>query len=51
MLQKYLQSIGLELELVKTNYKYRMLANLIYLKNWADNYVYKGSSINRKKLF
>ena len=51
MLQKYLQSIGLELELVKTDYKYRMLANLIYLKRWSDNYVYKGSSINRKKLF
>lgn len=50
-LEKYLQSIGIELELVRTDYKYRMLANLIYLKNWADNYVYKGSSINRKKLF
>lgn len=50
-LKKYLQSIGIELELVRTDYKYRMLANLIYLKNWADNYVYKGSSISRKKLF
>jgi hypothetical protein len=50
-LKKYLQSIGIELELVKTDYKYRMLANLIYLKNWADNYVYKGSKITRKKLF
>lgn len=50
-LKKYLQSIGIELELVKTDYKYRVLANLIYLKNWADNYVYKCSSINRKKLF
>ena len=50
-LNKYLQSIGIELELVRTDYKYRMLVNLIYLKNWADNYVYKGSSINRKKLF
>lgn len=50
-LKKYLQSIGIELELVRTNYKYRMLANLIYLKNWADNYVYKGSKITRKKLF
>lgn len=50
-LKKYLQSIGIELYLVKTDYKYRMLANLIYLKNWADNYVYKCSSINRKKLF
>lgn len=50
-LKKYLQSIGIELELVRTDYKYRMLANLIYLKNWADNYVYKGSSIDRKKLF
>lgn len=51
MLQKYLQSIGLELELVKTDYRYRMLANLIYLKRWSDNYVYKGSVIKRKKLF
>ena len=50
-LKKYLQSIGIELELVRTDYKYRVLANLIYLKNWADNYVYKGSSINKKKLF
>lgn len=50
-LKKYLQNIGIELELVKTDYKYRTLANLIYLKNWADNYVYKCSSINRKKLF
>lgn len=50
-LKKYLQSIGIELELVRTDYKYRMLANLIYLKNWADNYVYKGSKIIRKKLF
>lgn len=51
MLQKYLQSIGLELELVKTDYRYRMLANLIYLKRWSDNYVYKGSVTKRKKLF
>lgn len=50
-LKKYLQSIGIELELVRTDYKYRMLANLIYLKNWSDNYSYKGSKITRKKLF
>ena len=50
-LRKYLQSIGIELELAKKDYKYRMLANLIYLKNWSDNYVYKGSKIKRNKLF
>lgn len=50
-LKKYLQSIGIELELVRTDYKYRTLANLIYLKNWSDNYSYKGSKITRKKLF
>ena len=50
-LEKYLQSIGIELELVRTDYKYRMLANLIYLKNWADNYVYKGSTVKKRKLF
>ena len=50
-LEKYLQSIGIELELVRTDYKYRMLANLIYLKNWTDNYVYKGSAVKKRKLF
>lgn len=50
-LKDYLESIDLDLDLVRTDYKYRMLANLIYLKNWSDNYVYTGSTVKRKKLF
>lgn len=50
-LTEYLNSIGLTLEEVASDYKKRMLANLKYLKNWADNYEFKGSSIYSKKLF
>ena len=46
----YLDSIGIDFNVIKTNYKYRILANCIYLKNWADNYVYKGSPL-KKSLF
>lgn len=48
---KYLDSIDVCLEDICKDYKGRMLANLKFLKNWSDNYVYKGSNIQKKSLF
>jgi len=47
----YLQEMDIDLDLISVTYKERMLANLKYLKRWADNYVYKGSTNHKKSLF
>lgn len=47
----YLKEMDIDLQEISTSYKARMLANLKYLKRWADNYQYKGCSIHKKSLF
>lgn len=47
----YLSEMDISLEEISVSYKARMLANLKYLKRWADDYVYKGSTIHKKSLF
>lgn len=47
----YLNKFDINIEDISQSYKARMLANLKYLKNWADNYQYKGTGIFRKSLF
>lgn len=49
--QNYLDSMDIDFDLICKDYKYRMLANLKYLKSWADNYVYRGESVNKRALF
>lgn len=52
MVCKWLEINGITLQQVTEDYKSRMLCNLIYLKEWADNYKYKGGDIKiRKSLF
>lgn len=48
---KYLDFFGIDFEEIRDDYKARMLANLKYLKHWADNYKYKGTSTYKKSLF
>lgn len=42
---------GYDIEEAKTNYKIRGLINAAYLKNWADNYKFKGTSRYQRRLF
>lgn len=42
---------GYDIEEAKTNYKIRGLINASYLKNWADNYQFKGTSRYQRRLF
>lgn len=42
---------GYDIEEAKTNYKVRGLINASYLKNWADNYTFKGTSRYQRRLF
>lgn len=42
---------GYDIEEAKTNYKIRGLINASYLKNWADNYKFKGTSRYQRRLF
>lgn len=48
---KYLDSMEISFDAICEDYKERMLANLKYLKKWSDNYVYKGSTFHKNKLF
>lgn len=48
--QKYFDNIGFSLEQLSSDYTSRMIANCIYLKNWADNYVYKPAKVMKKCL-
>jgi len=49
--KRYLDSMEISFEAICKDYKERMLANLKYLKNWSDNYVYKGSKLHKNSLF
>lgn len=49
--EQWLEENGLSLEMVVSDYKKRMLCNLISLTNWSKNYRYKGGGSFKKKLF
>jgi len=51
--ESYIHSIGLNPEELYNDYKSRLMANLIYLYNWAKDYKYKGPNhrVIRKGLF
>lgn len=42
---------GYDIEECKTNYKIRGLVNASYLKNWADNYKFRGTNRYQRRLF
>lgn len=50
-LKEYLESIGLTLEGVANEPTDRLIANLKYLTNWAENYEYKPLKTRQKSLF
>ena len=47
----YLDSLGLTIEYVMTDYDGRAECNIKYLKNWSDNYIYKPIKTFKKSLF
>lgn len=47
----YIKDKGFTLDQIQEDYAARMLVNAMYLKNWADNYVYKGTKPAKKSLF
>lgn len=47
----YLERLDINFDEISASYKSRMIANLKYLKDWADNYVYKGTGSYKKSLF
>ena len=51
--KEYLESIGINYEELFTDYRYKLMCNLITLQNWANNYKYKGGDIKvrNKSLF
>lgn len=50
-LEKYVESFGFTLTELKDEYKKRMLFNIRYLLDWADNYEYKPQKVTQNKLF
>lgn len=50
-LESYIEAQGFTLEALGSDYKARMCFNIMYLKEWADNYEYKPVEINQDKLF
>lgn len=47
----YIKDMGFNIETLQTDYEQRIVFNIAYLKQWADNYQYKGTQIYRKSLF
>ena len=50
-IQKYVESHGFDIEELATDYKQRVIFNIMYMSEWAANYVYSPSKVKRKKLF
>jgi hypothetical protein len=47
----YVESYGFDLETLGTDYKERIKFNIVYLKEWAENYQYKPVKVGQDKLF
>lgn len=50
-IKKYVEDRGFTLEQLSTDYRYREYYNILYMEEWADNYVYKGGNLKTKRLF
>lgn len=50
-LEEYVQQYGFTLDELSTDYKKRMLFNIHYLIDWANNYEYKPKKVMQRKLF
>lgn len=50
-IQQYVESHGFDINELATDYKQRILFNVMYLSEWAKNYEYTPSRIIRKTLF
>lgn len=50
-IQKYVESHGFDIKELEEDYKQRIIFNIMYLREWANNYEYKPSTVVRKKLF
>jgi hypothetical protein len=47
---KEIESYGYNLEELSKNYKKRLMFNIDYFKNWADNYTYKPEKYKKRSL-
>ena len=50
-LKLHVESKGFTLEDLGSDYKARICFNIMYLKDWADNYKYEPVTVNQAKLF
>lgn len=50
-LERHFVEKGFTLEQLGSDYKARMCYNILYLKDWADNYEYKPVTVSQGKLF
>lgn len=50
-IQNYVESHGYNMKELAEDYKQRILFNIKYLTEWADNYEYTPSTVRRKALF
>lgn len=48
---RYIESKGFTYEQLATDYKQREYFNIVYMNDWANNYVYKGGDRKRNRLF
>lgn len=50
-LEEHIEEAGFNLAELGSDYKQRMCWNIMYLKEWSENYVYKPLDVNQSKLF
>jgi hypothetical protein len=50
-IQDYVASHGFDIVQLADDYKQRVIFNIMFLKEWADTYKYRPSSVSRKSLF
>jgi hypothetical protein len=50
-LKNHVESKGFTLEELGSDYKQRMVWNILFLKEWADNYKYQPVNVGQAKLF
>ena len=50
-IRKFIEPYGVTVEECMEDYKARLLVNINYLQDWAENYEYKGTNKYQKRLF
>lgn len=50
-LRAHVEEMGFNLDTLGSDYKERMCFNIMFLKDWADNYEYRPVEVNQQKLF